>query len=182
MKKTTYYSKKFIFLIIATGIANLSHAQISDDVPTSNFWKNVRFGGGVGLSFGDGFFSGSLAPSAIYQFSPQFATGLGLSASYAKARNDFSSTVLGASILNFYSPIPEIQTSAEFEYLNVNRSFEVNNIDENYWYPALYLGLGYTSNISEDAGITIGMRYDVLYDEDDSIYAEPYAPFVRVFF
>ncbi|NER18020.1 alpha-ketoglutarate decarboxylase [Spongiivirga citrea] len=157
--------------------AHLSFAQVSANKTQSNFWENVRFGGGVGLSFGDGFFSGSLAPSAIYQFSPQFATGLGLSGSYVKSRNDFSSTVLGASILNFYSPIPEIQTSAEFEILNVDRNFESDFIDENYWYPALYLGLGYNTG-----NVTVGIRYDVLYDENDSIYAEPYAPFVRVFF
>jgi len=178
MKKLTFYSKKIIFLlIIAFSFAHSSNGQVSADKPTSDFWKNVRFGGGVGLSFGDGFFSGSLAPSAIYQFNPQFATGLGLSGSYAKSRNSFSSTVLGASILNFYSPIPEIQTSAEFEYLNVNRKFEINSLDENYWYPALYLGLGYNTG-----NVTVGIRYDVLFDEDESIYAEPYAPFIRVFF
>jgi len=178
MKKKTYCSIKTIFLLIVSiGFANLSLAQVSADKPLSDFWKNVRFGGGVGLSFGDGFFSGSLAPSAIYQFSPQFAIGLGLSGSYVKSRNDFSSTVLGASILNFYSPIPEIQTSAEFEILNVDRNFESNFVDENYWYPALYLGIGYNTG-----NVTVGIRYDVLYDENDSIYAEPYAPFVRVFF
>jgi len=53
---------------------------------TNEFWQNVRFGGGIGLSFGDGFFSGTLAPSAIYEFNNQFALGIGLNGTYAKRK------------------------------------------------------------------------------------------------
>ena len=72
-----------------------------------------------------------------------------------------------------------MQLSTEFEELNVNRRYDINlNIqDENYWSPALFLGVGYRSG-----NVTFGIRYDVLYDKDKSIYFDPWAPFVRFYF
>ncbi|MFT5217579.1 MAG: hypothetical protein ACI83H_002719, partial [Glaciecola sp.] len=82
---------------------------------------------------------GTIAPSAIYEFNNQFAAGIGLNATYAKQRDLFKSTILGASVISLFNPIEEIQLSAEFEELNVNRNFDENfieNADDNYWYPA----------------------------------------------
>jgi|TARA_R110002094_G_scaffold25562_1_gene37863 hypothetical protein len=155
----------------------------------SSFWQNVRFGGGVGLSFGNGFFSGTLAPSAIYDFNEQFSAGVGLNGTYSKLKpTDFEfghrSTILGGSILALFNVIPQIQLSSEFEQLYVTRKFDVGNIqtfapveDDTYWYPALFLGAGYRTN-----NVTVGIRYDVLYDEQQSIYANAWAPFFRVYF
>lgn len=165
-----------LFLILFSSNFLMLNAQESQD----SFWKNVRFGGGLGLSFGNGFFSGTIAPSAIYEFNNQFAAGIGLNATYAKRKNWYKSTILGASVITLFNPIEEIQLSAEFEELNVNRDFDENfvtNSDDNYWYPALYLGVGYRTR-----NVTIGIRYDVLYDEDKSIFADPWMPFFRVYF
>lgn len=151
----------------------MSYAQNQEN----DFWENVRFGGGIGMSFGDGFFSGTLAPSAIYQFNPQFAAGVGLSGTYNSLKNSYTSTILGGSIVGLYNVIPEIQLSAEFEELNVTRNYKVNIPNENYWYPALFVGAGFHSN-----HFTIGIRYDVLYDNKRSVYAEAWAPFVRIYF
>jgi hypothetical protein len=143
------------------------------------FWQRVRFGGGIGLSFGNNFFSGTLAPSAIYEVTPAFDVGVGLNATYNQLDDRYQSTILGGSTLMLYNVIPEIQFSAEFEQLNVNRNFDaqVGLPDETYWYPALFMGVGFASR-----NVAVGIRYDVLYDEDRSIYANPYVPFVRVFF
>lgn len=94
--------------------------MLSQNQDSPDFWNHVRFGGGVGISFGDGFFSGTLAPSAIYEFNDQFALGLGLNGTYNKQKNFYQSTVFGGSILGFFNPIEEIQLSAEFEELNVH--------------------------------------------------------------
>lgn len=131
------------------------------------------------MSFGDGFFSGTLAPSAIYEFNEQFALGVGLNGTYNKRKDFYSSTVFGGSLIGLFNPIQEIQLSAEFEELNVNRKWDdrYNIENENYWYPGLFLGAAFrTSNVA------VGMRYDVLYDKEKSIYANAWAPFVRVYF
>ena len=155
----------------------------------SSFWQNVRFGGGVGLSFGNGFFSGTLAPSAIYDFNEQFSAGVGLNGTYNKLKATsqnfgYESTIFGGSILTLFNVIPQIQLSGEFEQLYVTRKYDTGNIDtfavvedDNYWYPALFLGAGYRTN-----NVTVGIRYDVLYDEQQSIYANAWAPFFRVYF
>lgn len=145
----------------------------------NDFWSHVRFGGGIGLNFGSGFFSGTLAPSAIYQFDEKLALGLGLNFTYNSQENVYNSTILGGSLISLYNVIPQVQLSAEFEQLNVNRKFESNlNIaNDNYWIQALYLGAGYRSG-----NVAVGIRYDVLYDDERSIYADPWAPFVRFYF
>lgn len=82
-------------------------------------------------------------------------------------------------MIGLYNPIRELQVSAEFEELSVSRKWEDNLgiEDQNYWYPALFVGLGYRNQ-----NLTLGIRYDVLYDRDKSIYADPWMPFVRVYF
>src|SRR5690606_9884622 len=170
----TLLSGLIIILLSSSCLAQLRTTQSSSD-----FWSHVRFGGGIGLSFGDGFFSGTLAPSAIYEFNEQFAFGVGLNGTYNKRKNYYKSTVFGGSLIGLYNPIEEIQLSAEFEELNVNRIWDdaLGIANENYWYPALFIGVGYRSR-----NITFGIRYDVLYDKEKSIYVDPWAPFVRIYF
>ncbi|RZN82081.1 MAG: alpha-ketoglutarate decarboxylase [Winogradskyella sp.] len=154
--------------------------SFSQENQPSNFWSNVRFGGGIGLNFGDGFFSGTLAPSAVYDFNPYFSAGVGLTGSYSSQRDVFDSTILGGSILALTNPFPEVQVSVELEQVNVNTNFDsqfTSTRDDNFWATALFLGVGYRAG-----NVTFGVRYDVLYDEDESIYADPWLPFVRFWF
>ena len=85
--KTTYFFKRtyFILLLLICFVFSTVKAQEA----SNDFWQNVRFGGGIGLSFGDNFFSGTLAPSAIYQFNEQFALGLGLTGTYNEQKDIF---------------------------------------------------------------------------------------------
>ncbi|WP_299365344.1 alpha-ketoglutarate decarboxylase [Winogradskyella sp.] len=147
---------------------------------SNSFWNNVQFGGGLGLNFGDGFFSGAIAPNALYNINPYVAAGLGLNFQYSSQRDVFESTVVGGSIIGLVNPYPELQLSTEFEQLYVDRDFDeqfVSNVDDNYWYPALFLGAGYRSG-----NVTFGIRYDILYDEDRSIQNQAWMPFIRFWF
>ena len=107
------------------------------------------------------------------------ALGVGLSGTYNTQKDYYKSSVLGVSILGLVNPIPQIQLSAEFEELNVSRKWDSRTgyANENYWYPALFLGAGYSSG-----PVTFGIRFDVLYDQNKSIYSESWVPFVRVYF
>lgn len=177
MKYSTHI-KCVLASVLLMVVSHTLMSQTTNNEP-NDFWKHVRFGGGIGLSFGDGFFSGTLAPSAIYEFNPQFALGVGLNGTYNSFKNNYKSTIFGGSLIGLYNPIRELQVSAEFEELNVSRKWEDNLgiEDQNYWYPALFVGLGYGNQ-----NFTVGIRYDVLYDRDKSIYANAWMPFVRVFF
>ncbi|MGB5668137.1 MAG: alpha-ketoglutarate decarboxylase [Maribacter sp.] len=145
----------------------------------SDFWNNVRFGGGIGLGFTNGGFNGSISPSAIYQVNEQFATGVSLNFNYAKF-NDDKLLAYGGSLLSLYNPVPFLQLSGEFEQLRINRTISyigLDDVEDNYWSPALFLGIGYSNQ-----NVTFGIRYDVLYDDNKSIYANAWMPFVRIYF
>ena len=172
-------NKNLFTCLIMIGVCFTSQAQLQTSQSSSDFWNHVRFGGGIGFSIGDGFFSGTLAPSAIYEFNNQFALGVGINGTYNTQKKIYKSTVLGGSLIGLFNPIPEIQLSAEFEELNVTRNWDERLAigNENYWYPALFVGAGFRSH-----NVALGIRYDVLYDKTKSIYAEAWAPFVRVYF
>jgi len=173
-KNNSFFIKNtFLFLIFILCFKNIS-AQ------TSNFSDNIKYGGGIGLSFGSNFFSGTLEPSAIYQVNPQFAFGAGLNLTYNSQKDFYKSTIIGGTLTGLYNPIPNIQLSGEYQQLRVNRKYDDDLVlyqDDKYWSPALLLGVGYQTD-----HVTVGIRYDVLYDDNKSIYATPWAPFIRVYF
>ena len=162
-----------LFVFLACGLHSYSQEN------QNNFWKHVRYGGGLGLNFGNGFFSATVAPSAIYQFNHQVALGVGLNATFNNQKDVFKTTVLGGSVIGLYNVIPETQLSVDFEQLNVSRRYDirVNAEDENYWSPALFLGAGYRNR-----NVIVGVRYNVLHDSEKSIYIDAWVPFVRFFF
>ncbi|MEK6152117.1 alpha-ketoglutarate decarboxylase [Flavobacteriaceae bacterium 3-367] len=178
MRKTDYFPAPLLFLLCL--FLFLTPSCFSQNSGPDNFWSKVRFGGGIGLGFGNGSFSGALSPSALYEFNDYFATGAGLTINYSKFRES-KLLAYGGSVLTLFNPIPAVQLSAEFEQLRVNRELEVFNgsnvVEDNYWLPALYMGIGFGSR-----NVTVGVRYDVLYDTETSLYADPWAPFVRVYF
>ena len=182
---SSIFSKKLIITFLF-GIS-ICASVFAQDVP-SDFWSRVRYGGNLGLNFSTGYTAVQIAPQAIYQVNPYVGVGVGLNGSYVKRnfdnRNgfndglDFTSTILGGSLIGIFQPIREIQLSSDFEILNVNRNFEDDQfLDDNYWVPALFLGAGYSNG-----PIVIGVRYDVLFDEDRSVYRNGLQPFVRVLF
>ncbi len=185
MKKTFIESLStpltFVFIVF---FSLNCQAQENPQNQKSEFWSHVQFGGVIGLSFGNDFFSGTLAPSGIYNFNEKFAAGVGLNMSYSTEKHYYESYVLGTSFIGLFSPIPQLQLSTEFEQLYINRDYEDgivdingNDPDESYWYPGLYLGAGFNTG-----NVTMGVRFDVLYDSERSLYGNAYNPFVRFYF
>ena len=177
---TSKYILFNLILIISLFFTNNAKAQEIPDAPKSDFWNHVRFGGGLGLSTTNDFFTLGVSPSAIYDFNEQFSLGTALNYTYNKFKNRYKSNIYGGSIIGLFNPINEIQVSAEFEELYVNRKYEgfLDGIeDDSYFSPALFLGAGYRTN-----NVTLGLRYNLLFDDNKSVYANAVVPFVRVYF
>lgn len=171
-------SKSLLIVIIAL-ISNalLAQQQSITSNSSSDFWKNVQFGGGIGLGFGTGYTDITLAPSAIYNFNEYVALGLGAQYTYLKQQNYYASHLYGGSIIGLFNPIPEIQLSAELEELRVNINLDGSNSNsQDYWNTGLFLGAGYRSG-----NVTMGARYNVLNDSNN-IYGSAFMPFVRLYF
>ena len=82
-----------------------------------------------------------------------------------------------------FNPIRAIQLSAEIEQLRVNTERKivtnaiVENVNDDFWNTALFLGAGFRTG-----NVTIGARYNLLFDKNKNVYSEPFMPFVRVYF
>jgi hypothetical protein len=180
MTKNCFLNDSKSFLVVITVfLSSCLYAQQNDDSLKieNQFWRNVQFGGGIGLGFGSGFTDISLAPSAIYNFNEYAALGAGLQYKYLKQRDFFASHLYGGSVIGLFNPIQAIQLSAELEQLRVNVNMEGSNSNsQNYWNTALFIGAGYRSGSA-----TIGARYNILTDKNN-IYGSAFMPFVRFFF
>ena len=160
-----------------------NYCGFSQVVPTTKspslFWDKVQFGGGLGLAIGNGFTDVTVAPSAIYNFNQYVALGVGLQGSYIKVKNNFSNIIYGANAIGLFNPIQEIQLSLEVEQVRVNSTFEATPEDfkRDFWSTGLFVGAGYRTE-----NVTLGIRYNLLFDEDKSVYSDALMPFVRVYF
>lgn len=159
--------KKYLLLLFLQ-ISIFSYSQNSD------FWDNVQFGGGFTLGFGTQTTIG-ISPSAIYNFDNGFSLGTGLTYIYSEI-GDFTTNVYGGSIISLYQiPNVGIQLSGEFEHSFAKQTDSFGTFNTNF--PALYLGAAYNQG-----RFAFGFRYDVLYDENKSVYASPFSPIVRFYF
>ena len=182
MKKNTIQNSiSFLLFLFFLGI---SPKVVSQETPQpqakkSDFWDHVQFGGGFGVSAGNDYTDITIAPSAIYQFDEPFAVGFGLLYSHLKQKNFYSSNVVGASVIGLVNPIEEVQLSLEVEEIHVNNTYSdlYNNVKRSFWNTGLYIGAGYCAD-----NVTIGARFNVLFDKDKDIYGDAFMPFVRVYF
>lgn len=174
------FNKKHFFLICIFLIFSVNSQLVSQNISPerNNFFEQVRYGGSLGLNFSNGFFNANVAPKAVYDFNQYTSAGVGLLGSYSDGSN-YKAFTYGGSIIGLFRPVRSLQLSAEFEELHVNRNWEFDgaNRKDSYWYPALFLGLGYNTG-----PVTMGIRYDVLYDDEKSIYGNAFMPFVSVYF
>lgn len=174
-------SKPKIFVSLVLLVAsNLVCAQGTETAIKSDFWRRVQFGGGLGLNFGSGYTDATVAPGAIYNFNDYVALGVGLQGSYISSKDYYSSMLYGGSIIGLFNPFDQIQLSLELEEVRVNNKFELpegGNYKDNFWNTGLFIGAGYRVE-----NVTLGVRYNVLFDKDKSVYNEAFMPFVRVYF
>ena len=197
MKKKSLKNLTTFLLFVL--IAMLNNGVFAQQLPVASskneFWQKVQFGGGLGLTFGQ-FTNVTLAPAALYNVNQYVGVGVSLLGSYVSKRDAYKATVLGGSVLMIFSPVPEVQFSVEVEQLNVhatqnnataalnsNGSYDSNltgknfDVTRNFWTTALFVGGGY--NVGN---VTVGGRYNLLFDTNKSAYSSAVMPFVRVFF
>lgn len=174
------FNKKAFFLLFFMSLSTHYYVLAQNPIGTeeSDFFDKVRFGGSLGARFSDDAFSAFLAPKAIYDFNQFTSAGIGIAGSYTTADN-FSAHSVSGSLIGLLRPVLNIQLSAEFEenYASRNWELEGGNKKNSYWHPALFLGAGYTAG-----PVTAGIRYNVLYDHQKSIYGSALMPFISVYF
>ncbi len=164
--------KNYIISIFTLLLTFTTFSQSTTD-SKSIFWNKVQFGGGLNIGYSNTQTNIGISPSAIYNFTDNFSAGVSLSYLYSKHKNISQPlNVYGTSAIALFNPIDELQISSEYEMNFLKQGATSQTI------PALYLGLGYRTG----KNISAGIRYDVLYNENKSLYASAFTPFVRVYF
>lgn len=185
--KSQSKTMKILFLKTAVilGIYLLSvnvHSQVTEVIvtdSTATTEKPLKFGCGFGLNFVGGTNIG-LSPNLIYDVSNKVSLGVGLQGNYTAIKDLQKTFTYGANVIGQYNPIPMLTTLLEFAQLKVNTTTEniAGDIKRDYWDSALFIGAGL--NITPN--ISLGAKYNLLYDKDDSVYTSPIIPFVNITF
>lgn len=170
--------KKLLLFIISLTLSSTIYAQTNQNQPLNNNW---RFGGGLGLSFGNnGYFGFNVSPSVGYMIANNLE--LGATAGYQYAKDDYAKLNLfnAGPYVNFF-PVENLFLRANYMYYTgkqkYNERYNYNyetNLDES----ALWLGAGYQS--SGPVRFQAGVMYNVLYKENESIFYSRFQPFMGV--
>jgi len=165
------------FLILISSFNIFSQNQQNLQTPKNDFWQKIRFGGGLQLGLGNKFTNIGAAPIAVYPLNNIVSVGAGLQFNYLNQKDFYQAYLYGGSLITLINPIKDIQISMEMEQLKVNRTFENPKYKDDFWNTALYIGAGYQTNFA-----VVGIRYNVLYKENDNLYGQAWLPFVRILF
>lgn len=141
--------------------------------------KRLKFGIGFGLNF-VGSTNISLSPNLTYAASNKIILGFGIQGNYSSIKNLQSTTTFGGNLLFQYNPSRKFSTLLELAQLRVSTKTEseLEDITNKYWDTALFIGAGI--NITNK--ISVGAKYNVLYNENESVYTSPIVPFVNITF
>lgn len=174
--------KTLCIVICLIAFSTITYAQttqitVTDSVPKAD--SKLRLGLGFGLNFVGGT-SISLSPSLAYNVSEKVTLGIGVQGSYNALKNLQKTTTIGGSIFSNYKPIKQITLLLEFVELNVSTktATPIGDVNISYWDSALFIGAGF--NITDK--ISIGAKYNMLYDKSESVYTSAVIPFVNISF
>lgn len=168
-------------ILLSTGVFSQSD---NDTVPKLNIDtvqvkapNRLHVGCGYGLNFIGGT-SINISPNLTYTLTDKIIFGAGIQGSFTSLKNIQSTITYGANVLVLFNPDKKILTSLEFSQLRVSTKTDADNTTKSYWDSALFLGAG--CNITNK--ISVGAKYNFLYNEDKSIYTSPVIPFVNITF
>lgn len=179
MKKSVFKFALFAIIFISSGQAYSQSTTISVIDSAATVEPKLKFGCGFGLNFLGGT-NITLSPNLLYAVSNKINLGAGIQGSYNSIKDVQKTTTFGINVIGEYLPTRKITTLLEFAQLKVNTTKvePTGDIKNDFWESALFVGAGY--NITNK--ISVGAKYNVLYDDDESVYSSPIIPFVNITF
>jgi len=177
--------KKFLLVAFFTGITIATYAQWRLELPESQQTqqapktikkqsksgfdvRNLTFGGGIGLQFGD-YTLVNIAPQVGYNFSKMFNAGLGLTYTYWKdsyyersVKYKETNSYFGFNVYGKFYPIDYIVIMAQPEINRMWQTVKYGNekYSKNKFVPAVLVGAGLRLG-----PMTAMIQYDVVQDD-----------------
>jgi hypothetical protein len=138
----------------------------------------LSLGGNVGASFANGGMFIMLQPMVGYYVLPKTMAGVGATYIYqsytvntATGTKKYSSNIYGPILFARQQLLPSLFLHGEYQPINYSRFNSIANKEERHWVNQLFVGGGYGGR----SGGFIFVLYDVLWDQNTSIYGSPWA-------
>ncbi|MXV38901.1 hypothetical protein GO491_09495 [Flavobacteriaceae bacterium Ap0902] len=148
-------------------------AQVA--VSSQSNYNKLRVGGGIGLNFGsNSYFGFNISPFVGYALAPQLEAGLTAGYQYGKSDYQKSNLFSGGPYVNYYA-FPSLFIRGHYEYYTGDLEYRNTGNSFSFDESALWIGGGYQSTGS--VRFQTGIMYNVLYNEDDSIFSSGIRPF-----
>jgi hypothetical protein len=169
----------FLTLILSSTLAFAQRDIDPEDNPPLK--DRMYFGGNLGLQFGTVTLI-DISPLAGVMITPRFSSGLGATYQYYDD-NRFqgaSGSSYGGRVFSRYNVLPNIFAYTEFETINWNAYNFFNDRFQRTWTDAFFVGVGYFAPFGSRGGANFTFLYNLMHDNRNSYYSEPYV--IRVGF
>lgn len=173
--------KKILFTILILSFS-ISFAQVSDSLQIRD--SKWTFGGNAGISGSFGTNSGfgfSISPRVGYKLTDNLELGVLSGFSYQNTKY-FSSNLFGIGPFANYYFARNFFLSGQFQEYIINQKDKTIGERSGFDEAALYLGGGYMTRVGNNAYMQLGILYNVLWKENNSIFSSGFAPQVGVVF
>jgi hypothetical protein len=180
---SSWKNRILCFLVIGMVLTVASaYAQREFD-PESNpaFKDRMYYGGNLGLQFGT-FTLIDISPLAGVMLNSKLSAGLGATYQYYDDRRFQGSTgsSYGGRVFARHNILPNIFAYSEFESINWNAYNYFNDRFQRTWTDAFFIGAGYFTPFGPRGGANFTFLYNLMHDNRNSYYNEPYV--IRVGF
>lgn len=166
--------KLFTLSLILLSLFCFSQIAMSSQTPV-NRWT---FGGGLGLGFGsNSSFNLQVSPRVGYKITDQLEAGMIGNVSW-QTSDFYKSTMFGIGPFANYYFARSFFVGANLQQYFINSTEKYNNYKYSTDETALYLGGGYMQSVGNNAFMQLGIMYNVLWKENNSIFSTGFVPTV----
>jgi len=170
--------KKFLCTALMLAAA-FSFAQVGTSTKIGSENSRWTFGGGASLGFSGGSYGTGttigISPRVGYLISDNFEIGAAAGFTWGNS-SYYSSTMFGVGPFANYYFSRNFFISGLFQEYFYNQKDKYNSLKYSGDEAALYLGAGYMQNVGNRVYLQIGAMYNVLYDDQKSIFGSGFVP------
>lgn len=151
--------------------------------PKTSF-KRTFVGCDLGVTFGD-YTEVRISPLIGYRFSRNVAAGLKFVYRHSWQKVNVNQTNqttdqsngLGGNVYVQYNPVKDFYLKTEFSYVEYPQQ-TTQNLNPDVWVPFVFLGLGYSQELSRNVFMNLGIKVDILNNQNSPF--DDFTPFFDV--
>ena len=146
--------------------------------------KENRFyyGGYLNLTFGS-YTAVGIEPMVAYKITPKLSVGTIVTYEYVSDKTNpgytYTSSNYGASLFSRFRVIPQLYFHTEFSEMYYE-SYQTGGYSSRYWVPFLFVGGGFSQQLSENTWFNTQILFDVIQNENSPY--KNWVPFYSVGF